>query len=174
MGDTSASDESICRARVVRWPTGVCVSWRWFGEPAAVGGAALAMFVGAVAYGTGEMAGNYCNGAVIVIGVYWLSAQCLNRTIVTASRSQIRVWHGPVPWPGSKMLRADAVTRVYAKIHVALSGGSQADVSFAVQVVDQEHRDVTLVSGIYDEQIADLVVHELRKALRRPEDATLP
>lgn len=82
-------------------------------------------------------------GALTLVSLYTLLAELVNRTYVELKGDVLRVWHGPLPWPGSLHVRVHALTRTT----------SQQD------ALNPKHRSLTLLDG-EDDELA--VLHGLR------------
>jgi hypothetical protein len=85
----------------------------------------------------------------VAVGVYMkytLLCQLVNRTVVEVG-DVLRVWHGPVPWPGGTELPASEVIAVYC-VPVASSGKKTITVSYAVKAATEDGPEVTLLAGL--------------------------
>lgn len=84
----------------------------------------------------------------VAVGVYVkyrVLCELVNRTAVEVG-DVLRVWHGPMPWPGGVELPSSEVTAVYC-VPVAYKGKT-ITVSYAVKAVTEEEPEVTLLSGL--------------------------
>jgi hypothetical protein len=94
----------------------------------------------------------------------------LNTTRVEASRSELTIRHGPLPWPGSRTVSGHELTQLYCQ---EARGPSPKQVfpgpahllasSYSLLGIDQQGRKVKLLSGIEDK---DQVLY-LEQALER-------
>lgn len=77
---------------------------------------------------------------------YYVIAGWFNRTHILVSRGEIAVGHGPIPWPGSKLLPAADIKQVWASEQGSRS--SDGPVTYQVAAVTRGGRNVKLVTGL--------------------------
>ena len=82
-------------------------------------------------------------GALTLVALYTLLAELVNRTYVELKGDVLRVWHGPLPWPGSMRVKVNALKRTT----------TQQD------ALNPKHRSLTLLDGD-DDELA--ILHGLR------------
>jgi predicted Zn finger-like uncharacterized protein len=103
----------------------------------------------------------------ILIGlglIYWALAGFLNRTTVDVEPIELRVRHGPVPFPG-KRLEAGAVRQLYAKEHISRRRNSSS-VTYELHAVTDAGRHAKLVSGLTSSEQALFLEQEIERYLR--------
>ena len=145
------TDDGLTRTLEFRWFTPVaffllifCVVWNGF----------LVFWYSVVVGGADGRDEFYWLGVLFPIGhvtvglglAYFTLSLFVNRTTVTVDHS-LRVWHGPLFWPGGVTLPADGVTAVYCE-QVIRRGKRGPVVSYAVKAVTADGRAVHLIGGL--------------------------
>ncbi|QRN96083.1 hypothetical protein JRI60_44830 [Archangium violaceum] len=77
---------------------------------------------------------------------YSTLAGFLNRTRIEASRDELHIQHGPLPWPGNRTLSARQLTQLYA----TEVRGNKGSVSYTLLALDRRGHKVELLSGLDD------------------------
>ena len=103
---------------------------------------------------------------------YYVIAGFLNRTEVRATRGELSVSHGPVPWPGNKSVAAHAVEQLYcqAKVRHTKNGTRTA---YRVEMALRNGEKETLVKGLDDPDEALFLEQKIEERLRI-EDRPMP
>jgi len=84
--------------------------------------------------------------AVGVALTYYTLAGFLNRTLVDISQDELRVWHGPVPWKGNKLIPVAELDTIFSTIK--LGGSQKTQGLFCVSALLKDGRTETLLSGL--------------------------
>jgi hypothetical protein len=58
------------------------------------------------------------HGFVVLSLAYLTACLYFNRTVVTVDRREIRIWHGPIFWPGGLTLPADRLRQLFCREHL--------------------------------------------------------
>jgi hypothetical protein len=90
---------------------------------------------------------------------YSTLAGFVNRTRIEASRSELRIQHGPLPWPGNRAWASREITQLYG-MEVK---DSERSTTYRLLALDRQGRKVKLLSGLEDK---DQVLY-LEQALER-------
>lgn len=121
-----------------------CIAWDGFlifwysmgiGAGGQIGAAALLFFLFPI-----------CHVAVGIGLTYFVIAGFLNRTWIDATRDELRVRHGPVPWKGNKTLAVEDVDQLYCSFD---GQNSQSSHSYCVSVLLKDGRKEKLISMLH-------------------------
>lgn len=74
-------------------------------------------------------------------------AGILNRTVISASGSELRVAHGPVPWLGNRGVPVADIAQLYCEEHRS-EGKNGATFSYRLSAVGRDGRKLALVKGL--------------------------
>ncbi len=124
----------------------------WMAGAVAAGNAAMALFP-------------IIHIAVGVLLTYTMVAQFLNTTTISVGGGQLRVWHGPMPWPGKKELSTAGLAQLWCveKMHRRKRGYSY---TYEVHAKTRQGADHTLLRSLADAEQALYLEQQIEKHLR--------
>ena len=104
--------------------------------------------------------------AVGVFITYSVFTTLFNRTDVAVSSGGVRVFKGPLPWPGNREVRREDLDDVLVRTR---SGSNNANgnrgMSYAVMSVDRQRKEHTLLGGISQSEQAEFTAATIRQRL---------
>jgi len=86
----------------------------------------------------------------VAIGIYltyYVIAGIYNRTVVTVGQGRLSIQHGPIPWPGSRILQASELTQLYTEERVT-RGKRGPRVSYDLSAVSRDNKKIRLLTGL--------------------------
>ncbi len=86
----------------------------------------------------------------VAIGIYltyYVIAGIYNRTVVTVGQGRLSIQHGPIPWPGSRILQASELTQLYTEERVT-RGKHGPRVSYDLSAVSRDNKKIRLLTGL--------------------------
>ena len=86
--------------------------------------------------------------AVGVFLTYSTLAGFVNKTVVTVSNGTISIFHGPLPWFGSKTIPAHSITQLYVEDRVHRSSKGGTSVTYRLSAITTENKKIKLISTI--------------------------
>jgi hypothetical protein len=102
-------------------------------------------------------------GAVNAGLLYGLAAGLVNSTSIRAWRGRLEVRHGPLPWPGNRVLPPQQIGGLYTRERVARSKFGTR-ITYEVRAELREGKDVRLVGGMPREEQARFVQQQIEAA----------
>ena len=107
--------------------------------------------------------------AHVAVGVgltYYTVAGFVNRTVIEAAMNQLRVWHGPIPWPGNCVIPTSDLEQLYCQMDVHHhSNNSGPGFSYRVNAILAGGKKIKLVSGLTDADQALFIEQQIEKRL---------
>ncbi len=104
--------------------------------------------------------------AVGILYAYRAATEWLNRTHITVNREMLSVRHGPLPWPGNKVVAVAEIRQLHATRSRWVSGSSRnRTYKFDLLAETQDGRRIKLTGGFESEGQAASVKHGIEKYL---------
>ncbi len=94
---------------------------------------------------------NFVSPFVIFLGLYvtyFVLSYILNSTVIDVGMGQLKIRHGPLPWPGNRLLNSAELTQVFSERAKYLDGSR----SYRLNAVRRDERKIKLVSGLDADQ----------------------
>jgi hypothetical protein len=143
-----------------------CVAWDgflvvWYNKVLTAHDPALAMILLPIAH--------------VAVGVgltYSALAGFLNKTVVTANSTEVRIKHGPMPWSGNQTIPAVEIQQVFCR---EVTRGQKHGISYSynVHILGQNGTERTLLSGLAQVEQAVFIEQQLERYLRITDGAVL-
>ena len=122
--------------------------------------------------------------AHVAIGVgltYFTIAGFVNKTIIRTGGGQLTVRHGPLPWPGNRMISTDEVDQLYCTEHISRNSNNNNNnnnsTSYRVNATLRDGTKAKLLSGLTEADQALYIEQKLEAHLNiedRPVGGELP
>jgi hypothetical protein len=84
--------------------------------------------------------------AVGVFLTYYTVAGIYNRTIITVGQGTLSIQHGPLPWPGSRVLQASEISQLYCEENTS-RGRNGPQTSYRLSAVTSDNKKINLLTG---------------------------
>jgi hypothetical protein len=78
---------------------------------------------------------------------YYVLCGWINRTWIRVGQGQMSVRHGPLPWPGNKVVRSGDLKQLYAKENIS-RGRNGTTSTYEVRAVTHSGLNIRLVAGL--------------------------
>jgi hypothetical protein len=95
-------------------------------------------------------------GVFAVSAMYMLAAEIVNRTYVELKGDELRVWHGPLPWPGSMRVKVQALRGTTTQ------QDARNPKYRSLTLLDVEGAELALLGGLRTEEEARFLEHTIR------------
>jgi hypothetical protein len=103
--------------------------------------------------------------AVGVVLTYSTIAGFVNKTTVTVSNGNISIYHGPLPWLGSKTIPAHTLTQLYIEKKVSRSSKGHSRVTYQLSAITTDNKKVKLISSVDSHETALYLEQEIESHL---------
>ncbi|MFN8373289.1 MAG: hypothetical protein U0694_10500 [Anaerolineae bacterium] len=119
----------------------------------------------ALSSGEGQMA--LCGSLHLAVGLfltYWVAAQFINETVITANAETLDIKSGPIPTTGNKALTAVDIAQIYCMEKIS-RGRRSTTVTYEVAAIMQDQRRESLLTGLYNPEQALFIEQEVERFL---------
>lgn len=150
------------------------ITWWWFEPPCLLLLLFCIVWDGLLLYGYGDVWAGKAPLIVLImlvvhtagaVGVtYTTLAYLVNRTRIEASREQLTIRHGPVPWFGNKRVPGHQLSQLYGK-EIALKTEEGRKFHYDLMARDRDGQEIELLSGLDEKDHVLYLEQELERRL---------
>jgi hypothetical protein len=95
---------------------------------------------------------------------YYVFCGWLNRTWIRVGQGQLVVRHGPLPWPGNKVLRSGDLKQLYSKENLSRSRNGTSS-TYEVRAVTHSGLNIRIVAGLATSEQALYIEQQVEQHL---------